>query len=183
MPDVAAPPLGTLPSPAELLQASFESIRRGPMRDVPVLNPAVAVEAVGFRPWQQHWLGVLVTPWFMNLVLLPREPAAWQSVREGESRHHVFPAAVLEFIGARDDRLGDYLACSLFSPMFEFVDHAAARATAEAALDALFDPRTREPDAAPGRSLSAAAAVPSPAPPISKRDFLFGPTTRGRGAP
>ena len=184
MPDLAAPPFGTLPSPTAALQAAFESIRVGSMRDVPLLNPALAVEALGFRPWQQHWLGVLVTPWLMNLVLLPRELAAWQPVRAGESRHHLFPAGVFEFIGAHDDRLGDYLACSLFSPMFEFVDHAAARATAEAALAALFDPQTRERAAAPGRSLSDAAAAPkAPAEPISKRDFLFGQTTRGGGGP
>ena len=42
------------------------------MAGVPMLNPALRVQAVGFRHWQSHWLGVLVTPWFMNLMLLPR---------------------------------------------------------------------------------------------------------------
>ena len=37
-----------------------------------MVNPALAVEAVGFRPWGEHWLGILITPWFMNLVLMPR---------------------------------------------------------------------------------------------------------------
>jgi [NiFe] hydrogenase assembly HybE family chaperone len=92
------------------------------------------VQAVGFRPWGAHWLGVLVTPWFMNLVLLPRERAACHPVGERETRHHVFPAGVFEFIGNRDAVLGDYQACSLFSPMFEFADHDAARATATASL-------------------------------------------------
>ena len=32
------------------------------MHDVPILNPALNVEAVDFQRWQRHWLGVLVTP-------------------------------------------------------------------------------------------------------------------------
>ena len=104
-----------------------------------MVNPALSVEAVGFRPWADHWLGVLVTPWFMNLWLMPRVVAKWQPIGEQQSRHYVFPAGVFEFIGGRDPALGDYQACSLFSPMFEFSDPANAHDTAVAALDALFD--------------------------------------------
>ena len=183
---------GTLlerPSPAGALQHAFEVVRRERMHDVPVLNPALSVEAVGFRPWQEHWLGVLITPWFMNLVLMPRVAAAWQSIGERETRHHVFPGGVFEFIGARESTIGDYQACSLFSPMFEFADQREARATALAALDALFDPASRESIGPPPASTSATApgapADASPAHPstLSKREFLFGATSRGdRGA-
>ena len=156
-----------LPSPAAALEATFQRIWREQMQDMPMVNPALTVEALGFRPWNQHWLGVLVTPWFMNLVLMPRVPAAWHAIGAGETRHHVFPAGVFEFIGSRDASLGDYQACSLFSPMFDFADHAGARATALAALEALFDSRQR--DAAEVR-----AEAPQPARTISKRGFLFG---------
>jgi [NiFe] hydrogenase assembly HybE family chaperone len=50
-----------------------------------------------------------------------------------------FPAGVFEFIAGREDTLGEYLTCSLFSPMFEFADHETARLTAAAARAALFD--------------------------------------------
>ncbi len=107
------------------------------MAGVPILNPALRVEAVGFRPWQAHWLGVLVTPWFMNLLLMPRlESAHWSPVAEGETRTLMFPAGVFEFIGGHEPAVGDYQACSLFSPMFEFADHGGALATAEAVLKA-----------------------------------------------
>lgn len=172
-----------LPMPAAALQRRFEHIHRHQMADVPMLNPALRVEALGFREWQSHWLGVLVTPWFMNLVLFPRLPAHWQPIGERESRHYVFPAGVFEFLGARDAELGDYQACSLFSPMFEFADHAAAHDTALAALQALFDPTQRpESDVPPAAS---PATEPSPAAPtaLSKRDFLFGGGARGRREP
>lgn len=177
------------PSPAAALEAAFRRVAQQQMQGVPILNPALAVEAVGFRPWDAHWLGVLITPWFMNLWLMPRVRAKWQPIAAGTSRHYVFPAGVFEFIGGRDAQLGDYQACSLFSPMFEFTDHAAAHDTAVAALGALFDAAHRDAGEA-GNAASArpaSAALPaSPAPAgqaLSKRDFLFGlPPRTDRGA-
>ena len=168
------------PSPAAALETTFHHIQQHQMHDIPMLNLALQVQALGFRPWNAHWLGILITPWFMNLMLLPRVPAAWQPIGERESRHYVFPAGVFEFIGARDASLGDYQAWSLFSPMFEFATQAGAHDTAVAALEALFDPATREACELERRSAAVPAAptVPSvaaaPRPAVSKRDFLFG---------
>jgi [NiFe] hydrogenase assembly HybE family chaperone len=94
----------------------------------------------------------------------------------------VFPAGVFEFIGNRDAVLGDYQACSLFSPMFEFADHATAVDTAAASLAALFDAASRlGSDVPAGAEAKPASASPAPATPatatsaaLSKRDFLFG---------
>ncbi len=167
-----------LPSPAAALERRFAQILDGPMRDVPMLNAALRVQAVGFRPWGVHWLGVLVTPWFMSLMLFPRERAACHPVGERETRQHVFPAGVLEFIGNRDAVLGDYQACSLFSPMFEFVDHAAARETAVASLQALFDAASRVGSDVPAGAVPPPATAPASAAGLSKRDFLRGGSRR-----
>ena len=180
------------PSPAVALESAFRTVLHRQMQDLPMVNPALSVEAVGFRPWHEHWLGILITPWFMNLMLLPRVCANWQPIAERESRHYVFPGGVFEFIGGRDPLLGDYQACSLFSPMFEFADQAGAHDTAAAALDALFDVASRDcgevaalrpaeltaqVDARPG-------AVPAPAARVlSKRDFLFRPAARADRGP
>jgi [NiFe] hydrogenase assembly HybE family chaperone len=177
------------PSPADLLEDRFRAILQRQMQDVPMLNPALSVEAIGLRPWSDHWLGMLVTPWFMNLVLLPRVLAKWQSIGQGESRHYVFPAGVFEFIGARDPVLGDYQACSLFSPMFEFANQQGARDTATAALEALFDSAHREPGEVQARRSAIDATAGSPAAPtaagrvLSKRDFLFATPPRGDRGP
>ncbi len=184
------------PSPATALVNAFDQVLHQQMQGMPMLNPALAVEAVGFRAWREHWLGVLVTPWFMNLVLMPRITAAWHAVGERESRPHVFPAGVFEFIGGHHPALGDYQACSLFSPMFEFADQHTARATAAAALEALFDSAHRAASADPvpreaqSAALQAAAAAVATAAPgskessaavlTSKRSFLLG-NLRGTG--
>ena len=171
------------PDPAAALETAFRHIHEQQMRDMPMLNPALRVEALGFRRWNEHWLGVLITPWFMNLMLLPRMPASWRPIGERETRHYVFPAGVFEFIGGRLTALGDYQACSLFSPMFEFATQTSAHDTAQAAIEALFDPASREiadvrrrPAEAPQapRAAQAPATATPTARPVSKRDFLFG---------
>jgi hypothetical protein len=87
--------------------------------------------------------------------------------------------------------IGDYQACSLFSPMFDFANAVGAHDTALASLDALFDAANRQPGevaqgvaTAPGNTAAAPppAAVPA-APALSKRDFLFGHAPRADRGP
>jgi [NiFe] hydrogenase assembly HybE family chaperone len=172
-----------LPDPSARLAAAFSAVARR-MHGLSFVNPAVEVEAVGFAPWDAHWLGVMVTPWFMNLMLLPRDPAAWQPLPPGAKRCYAFPAGTYEFIGGNDPTVGDYQGCSLFSPLLEFADHASARLVATLARAALFDPANAEVPALPVANLAPDSAAAAPRPlaqlqeqlgaPLSKRDFLRG---------
>jgi len=174
----------TLPDPSERLMAAFRAAAAR-MQGLDVVNPALAVEAVGFAPWDEHWLGVMLTPWFMNLTLLPRNPRAWQPLATGAKRRYGFPAGEYEFVGADDDAIGAYQVCSLFSPVHEFADQETARMVATLAREALFDPANAAVPAVPTTTLSP-AADPAPAPgplarlersldaPLSKRNFLRG---------
>lgn len=144
------------------LEALFRDIALTRMAGVPVLNPGVRVEAVDFIAHTDEGdavpgaLGVLMTPWFMNLVWFPLERRD-SAGRVGVSRSRVCGAETFEFITAHEDSFGAFEACSLFSPMFQFADHAAARDTAAAVLAAL---RTQP-------------APPAEKPP-ARRSFLFG---------
>jgi [NiFe] hydrogenase assembly HybE family chaperone len=155
------------------------------MQGLGFVNPALDVEAIGFAPWGSHWLGVMITPWFINLILAPRVAGAWESLALGAKRRYRFPAGDYEFIGAVDEIAGEYHACSLFSPVLEFDDHATARLVAQLARDALLDPANADaapmPMSNPGRE-PRAADEPGPVAeigqrlqaPLSKRGFLRG---------
>ena len=126
------------------LEAAFDAILQTRMHDVPVLNPALSVQALGFFRYQQDWLGVLITPWFMNLLLLPEPDSTWQTQAPGSKFSRTFPYGVFEFTMANEAQLGVYAVCSLFSPMFQFEGQAAAVAAAKAALQGLLtSPATR----------------------------------------
>ncbi|EPK5022123.1 TPA: [NiFe]-hydrogenase assembly chaperone HybE [Pseudomonas aeruginosa] len=125
----------TDPTPrAEALARRFSEIAATRMRGLPLLNPALGVEAVGFAAQSlgteagSGLLGVLVTPWCMNLIWLP-DPGQPRP-REGESREYRIGDQQLGFIAAHDEVFGAYQSCSLFSPMFEFADPQSARDTA-----------------------------------------------------
>lgn len=167
------------PDPSAALVASYRAVEQR-MAGLPFLNPALAVEAVGFAPWKAHWLGVMVTPWFMNLVIAPRDPAQWRSLPVGEKRRYTFPAGDYDFISAREDGVGEFFICSLFSPVTEFEDQATARYVAEharaALLDAANDARaTMAAPAAPEASAPPAAPVEAKREAaLSRRDLLRG---------
>jgi [NiFe] hydrogenase assembly HybE family chaperone len=166
-------------SRVQLLEQVFAHIAATRMQGVPVLNGALRVQAVGFAPqadpdggeWQ---MGVLVTPWFMNLVCLPLTVAdAGKAVLGvGQKANRQIGGEHFEFIGAHEEGLGAFACCSLFSPMFEFADHAAAVATATEVLNLL-----RTPAPAPTPPVATVVNGPVEAAP-SRRGFLF-----GRGGP
>jgi [NiFe] hydrogenase assembly HybE family chaperone len=125
---------------ANRLEAVFASILETRMKDIPILNPRLKVEAVGFGEWNDKWFGILITPWFINLMLLPKDDPPgdeWISVKLGESISHVLPAGRFDFILAREDAIGPFQMCSVFSPVLEFEDQEAARIAAKSALEAV----------------------------------------------
>ena len=120
--------------PSPRLVAAFARIERERMAGVPILNAALSVQAVDFARWQGHWLGALVTPWFLNLVLVPRQTEGWRSVVDGQRVFHRFGAGDFAFLGAAEPEVGEFQTCSLISPMAGFDDQRAACETARAAL-------------------------------------------------
>jgi len=110
------------------------------MAELPIYNPVLDVAVVGFRPYQQAELGVLVTPWCMNLILLPDpENTNYPDRSVGTKQMLALPSGQYEFIWGATEGVGSYLSCSLFSPMFEFDSHKVAIKTAEEVMKALFE--------------------------------------------
>lgn len=144
------------------LEALFRAIAATRMQGIALLNPRLAVQAVGFERAEDGSLqGILVTPWFMNLVRLPGDGES--AAVAGAGRVVAIGAERFEFIGAHEPGFGAYEVCSLFSPMAEFEDQEAALATASQVLAILRQPPPRPP-------LAAAPAAPMP----SRRALLFG---------
>ncbi len=124
------------------LVGDFTEIWHSTMRDVPLVNKALRVEAVGFRRIEGGVLGVLVSPWFMNLILLPDE-ADQSTCVPGQKEVITFPSGAYEFIHNTREMTGPYKACSLFSPMGDFTRQKDATDVAAAVMVALFDPAHR----------------------------------------
>ncbi|MEM5419414.1 [NiFe]-hydrogenase assembly chaperone HybE, partial [Staphylococcus gallinarum] len=79
-------------------------------------------------------LGILVTPWFMNLVVLPLFGFSRDNVAIGTSRTRTIGGRTFDFMQAWQDTIGGFESCSLFSPMHEFASQHDARETAREIL-------------------------------------------------
>jgi [NiFe] hydrogenase assembly HybE family chaperone len=151
-------------SPVQRLESAFRTIQATRMQGVPIVHGGLRVEAVGFQPEHAAAVasGVLVTPWFMSLVRLPlHSDAAAAMLAPGASGVREWGGYTFDFLGAHEPAIGAYESSSLFSPMAEFADQAAARATARAVLALLRD-----------------TAVPEQP---ARRGFLFGRSAAGAG--
>ena len=155
--DVAARDVGAR------LAAIYAAIADRSMRELPVFNDRLGVEAVGFAGHEGRAVGVLVTPWFMNLVVaalpggsLPPRPA-------GASIDHALPGGDFACVVGEVAGFGRLDSASLFSPMFEFDDVDVARAVADAAIEEILRPAPVEPP-----------PVVPPAPSLDRRALLFG---------
>ena len=89
-------------NPADAVEEAFFRIQREQMADVPILNAALSVEAVDFQRWQGHWLGVVVTPWCMSLLLLPGSEQGWVATGDNKRRFVRFPAGDFAFLGSSE---------------------------------------------------------------------------------
>jgi [NiFe] hydrogenase assembly HybE family chaperone len=119
------------------LVAHFESVYRLHMQGLPIVNARLQVEAVGFRVYDGDQLGVLITPWFMNLILLPAGDD-WSGCQQGSTERIEFPSGPIEFTVARDDELGCYLTAVLFRSVSDVPDQDTARGIAKQIMQELF---------------------------------------------
>lgn len=125
------------------IERCFRQIETERMAGIPILNRALRVEVVGLQRFGEEWLSILITPWFMNVMLLPVSPgdgsiAGAASARAVGTKELVgFPAGRFEMIQGFEAAVGHYRMCSLFSPVLEFADHESAVLAAEAALASL----------------------------------------------
>jgi [NiFe] hydrogenase assembly HybE family chaperone len=183
-----APVRSALDARVDALEQAYRCIGDERMRDLPIYNPALVVEAVGFEVSPSEpdvWLGVLVTPWFMNAVRLPQDASLWESRAGGEVTRRALPSGRYDFTLTRVDGVGPIETCSLISPMGGFDDHALARQVAEEAGAELLRPmpapdeddaRPEQPDE-PDDEPSSAPSEPrlhASQRPVSRRGLLRG---------
>ncbi|WP_095590900.1 [NiFe]-hydrogenase assembly chaperone HybE [Actibacterium ureilyticum] len=120
------------------LVADFTEVWHAKMRDVPIVNKLLQVQAAGWGVHDGRPLGVLISPWFMNLIQLPAEDEDWSGLTAGEKEVIAFPSGDYEFIHNTREMTGGYKACSLFSPMNDFKSQQQAVDVANAVMQALF---------------------------------------------
>lgn len=133
------------PERVRALVVSFARIGRESMQGLPFYNEALAVEAVGFERCGDEWLGVLITPWFMNLVLVPEQITSYTEADNGKQRVVELPAGAVKFRCGGTEDFGMFHAQPIASPMDVYKSQEQARAAARKALAQQKAPAAAEP--------------------------------------
>lgn len=142
------------------------------MRDLPIYNASLEVAPVEFQVYDGKIVGVLIAPWFMNLIVIAHD-ANFADAASGSTVRYVLPAGAMDFVVGEVDAFGKIASCSLISPMFCFADMTTARATATAALGEIMQPSAVAASAPDGVAASASGAARPPVA-IDRRRFLRG---------
>lgn len=153
--------------PGAFLEAHYRRIWIERMRDLPFVNAALDVAVTEFRRCDGDWVGVVITPWFINLMLVAGGGRLWGDIPAGERRYVDLPCGTLQFIADDDPDIGPYQYCPLIAPVSTVPDMATALRAATEAMDAVFTPPVAEPT---GELLQPADA--EPAGPVSRRGFF-----------
>lgn len=124
-------PQNFIENPSAQVEEAFKQIQQQQMADLPFMNEALSVAAVGFSLFEGDWLGVLLTPWTLNLMLLPGPDREWQEFTVGQKVGLKLPSADYPFTAGEHEALGQYLACSVRSPVQDIPSQKAALQLAE----------------------------------------------------
>lgn len=124
---------------SQTMEQTFEHILQHNMQGIPILNPAIQVQALGFQHWQGRVLGVVITPWMMNLVLLPAADEDWSQMQLGDKQPHQFPSRSYKFMVNDIEGIGPCQTYSMCSPMRDFASHQQAVQVAQDFLENLME--------------------------------------------
>ncbi len=122
------------------VEAVFNRILQDQMVGIPILNPMIRVQTLGFQIYEGRTMGIVITPWLMNLILFPNQNDHWEDMKIGQKQDHLFPSNRHEFMVNELEGIGIFQTLSLFSPMHEFENQDHAIAAANAFLEILLKP-------------------------------------------
>jgi [NiFe] hydrogenase assembly HybE family chaperone len=157
----------------DTLEAVYRDTVLPRMQDLPVFNAALQVEARGFRMRGSHCSGVLITPWCMNLVLLPVDGERWGGRAPGSRIEVAFPAGTYQLTLSLPAGGEPHLGLTLFTTVLACPDQGTAREVADDILRRLYE-ETSAPEYEGAAPLNARLDRQELRRPLSRRDLLHG---------
>ncbi|MDX7805628.1 hydrogenase-2 assembly chaperone [Aeromonas caviae] len=107
---------GFATNPAPLLVAQYERIAREEMQALPFYHATMSIVAE-CTLFEGQWLGCVLTPWMLSVVVLPGPDQLWPVRSSSERLALQLPCGNLTFMVGALPETGQLLACSLMSPI------------------------------------------------------------------
>ncbi|RJT28066.1 hydrogenase-2 assembly chaperone [Buttiauxella izardii] len=104
-------------NPSTVLEKAFQTVAESQMCQLPFYRAHIPVRACGFQLFEHQWLGCMLTPWMLSLLVLPGPGQVWTTRTVGEKLALTLPCGNVRFTVGEMDGCGQYLASSLMSPL------------------------------------------------------------------
>ncbi|HHQ4901751.1 TPA: hydrogenase-2 assembly chaperone [Aeromonas veronii] len=136
VPETAQEFAGFASDPAPLLVAQYERIAREEMQTLPFYHASMPIVAE-CTLFEGQWLGCVLTPWMLSVVVLPGPDQLWP-VRSSSDRLALqLPCGNMTFMVGDLPESGQLLACSLMSPLDPHLGAEQGRALVSSTLKML----------------------------------------------
>ncbi|ABR74642.1 hydrogenase [Actinobacillus succinogenes] len=108
--------VGFSENPALLLQTEMERTRPN-MRSLPFFRENIPCYCPPFILLDNQWIGTVLTPWMLSLVILPGPNQEWETRPLGDKLGVALPYKTLMFTVSQLEGIPCYLSHSLASPL------------------------------------------------------------------
>ena len=103
-------------NPTEIFLAEMQNIVPE-MQDLPFYHKGIKCFCPKFVLFEDQWIGTVLTPWMMSVVILPGPQQQWEPRELGDKLTVQLPYKVLTFTVSSVENVPQYLSCSLHSPL------------------------------------------------------------------
>ncbi|UYB69068.1 hydrogenase-2 assembly chaperone [Aeromonas veronii] len=136
VPETAQEFAGFASEPAPLLVAQYERIAREEMQALPFYHATMPIVAE-CTLFEGQWLGCVLTPWMLSVVVLPGPDQLWPVRSSSERIALQLPCGNMTFMVGELPESGQLLACSLMSPLDPHLGAEEGRALVSSTLKML----------------------------------------------
>lgn len=147
--------------PSQLIAAHYAQLWESSAMPAGEINPQLSVEVPGFVRCQGDWLGAVIAPWAIHLILINGGGSLWGDIPKGQRRYLDLPGGSLAFVADGDPEIAAWQYATLLDAIGEVADMPAARLIAADGLRLAL-----------GLPEDAGAQAVAPKAPVSRRGFL-----------
>lgn len=133
---------GFAEDPSSIFQNEMRKVAEE-MKDLPFYRKGIDCYCPKFVLFENQWIGTVVTPWMLSIVILPGKDQEWEPREIGDKLSVQLPYKTFTFTVSSLENIPQYLSCSLHSPIDPAMTNTQAAQLAQDCLKMILSMPTK----------------------------------------